>query len=447
MSARVPRRGKISRSVSLNTSPKRNPITVSPIQPICSTNLPRWRTPTLRSKVVKFMTTKMFLNQVGSETAQFPQSSSFHIFFIFMRIIGASYRIRKKEPKWLMVFLMFYNLIMFVWQVIYGILLLVGLRQSSDHSHQWTNVTHFSSLVICVTGIWMNLKLHTIKPKMLDEALSSSSLNEKHVEKRSFLLKVVSVVCITTILTVVIIVETLRMNSDDRFGIYSLNTYRMPIVFTCGIRCRLLESFFHGVCTCFVLTSAALFLVLSTAISTEASGLISDIRKYPTSQGLDHLIYRYQSIERSTTALDKTYSVIIFSFMCLSITGMFFSLRKKAKLMIYEGETGGINVAVTMVTFLLAILAIVVFAIYLNEQLDEFRSAAHKVSDLQQVDLFCITSIKLLSFMLRLCDNKERIKSGGIFIISKQSTLTLILFFSLVGFCVFAIDEGCLNLF
>ena len=183
------------------------------------------------------------------------------------------------------------------------------------------------------------------------------------------------------------------MNSDDRLGIYSSNTYRMPVVFTCGIRCRLLESFLHGICTCFVLTSAALFMILSTAISTEASSLILDIKKYPTSQGLDHLIYRYQSIERSTTALDRTYSAIIFSFMCLSIAGIFFSLRKKAKLMIYEGETGGFNVLVTMVIFMVAILAIIVFAIYLNEQLDEFRSAAHKVSDLQQVDLFCITSV------------------------------------------------------
>ena len=189
MSARVPRRGKIGRSVSLNTSPKRNPITVSPIQPICSTALPRWRNPTLRSKVVKFMTTKMFLNQVNSEIAQYPQSSSFHIFFIFMRIIGASYRIGKKEPKWLMVFLMFYNLIVLIWQIIYGILLLIGLRQNSDSNYQWINVTHYSSLAICVISIWMNLKLHMIKPKMLDEALSSSSLDERHVDKRSFLLK------------------------------------------------------------------------------------------------------------------------------------------------------------------------------------------------------------------------------------------------------------------
>uniref|UniRef100_A0AC34GTH6 Uncharacterized protein n=1 Tax=Panagrolaimus sp. ES5 TaxID=591445 RepID=A0AC34GTH6_9BILA len=119
------------------------------------------------------------------------------------------------------------------------------------------------------------------------------------------------------------------------------------------------------------------FIGLSYKIhQKETKSLI--IKRYSLSQNLDHLIYRYQSIEKSVRMLEQNYSTVILAFIIATVAGVF---------------------------------------------LDEFRTASHKLSDLQQQDSYCITSMKLLSFMLRLSYDTERIRVGKVFAITPQATV------------------------
>lgn len=172
----------------------------------------------------------------------------------------------------------------------------------------------------------------------------------------------------------------------------------MPVILTCGIPCRIAEAFLHSICVIYVLTMTMLFVIISTAVSTEATAVANDIKKYPTSQGLDHLIYRYQSVERSSKVLDKIYSPFILSLTVFSATSIIFCLRRKSKVMITENEIGGANVLTSMIIFVMSMSALLIFAIYLNDQLEEFHASAHRVSDYSQTDFFCVTSVSLKIF-------------------------------------------------
>uniref|UniRef100_A0A7E4V247 Gustatory receptor n=1 Tax=Panagrellus redivivus TaxID=6233 RepID=A0A7E4V247_PANRE len=436
------RRGRLARSVSLNA-----PTTVAQhVTPATSAIASRWRAPTLKTKVVRFMTTKFLVNQVASENAPSVLSSSYQPVNLFLRIIGMCYRINRKEGKKTMMILMIYNFVMLLSQIIYGCLLLVGLHQTRSLQYRWTNATHFSGLTLCAISIWLNVRIHIMKPKFVDEALSSSSVNEQHVEKRAFVLKLLSICCIVFTCLTVISIEVARFNAEDRFGIFDMSTKRMPFVFTCGPLCRFLEVVLHGNCMLKIFAATSVFMVLSTAIATEASSLASDIKKYPSNQGIDHLVYRFQSIERSIRELDRNFSAVLFGFITLTVIGLFLCLRTKAKLMISEGEVGGVSALSAFIVFSVCTGATVMFGIYVNGQLDEFQSASHKVSDLQQMEYFGSNSVKLLSFMLRLSDNRDRVKVGGMFTIKRQSAVSLVLFIALIGFFLFAANEGCLNL-
>lgn len=180
------KRTRFVRSVSLTAPSKRNS---APLQPVPPIGLPRYKPPSLKAKVVKFLTTKMFSNQVDSNAVHFTQNSSCNSFFIFMRIIGASFRSHNKESKKFTVFMMIYNFLIFCSQLFYAFLLLFGLYRNSAEYTRWTNVTHVSSLLLCFLAIWSNIKMHSIKAKIFHESLSSSSLNERHMDKRGFILK------------------------------------------------------------------------------------------------------------------------------------------------------------------------------------------------------------------------------------------------------------------
>uniref|UniRef100_A0AC35G1E2 Gustatory receptor n=1 Tax=Panagrolaimus sp. PS1159 TaxID=55785 RepID=A0AC35G1E2_9BILA len=388
---------RLARSVSLNV-----PTNLVDDQ---ITSLPNFRptnSKSLKSKVIKFMTTKLFVNQVHSESTQTFTSSNFQIFVYFLRFIGLSYKIHQKETKSLMLFLLIYNFIIFCCQFLYGIILLLGLYRNEGSHSQWINVTHYSCLTIWIISIWLNIKIHSIKPRFIDEAFSSSSLEDRHIDKRNYLLKFVSIVCIIFIIVTVVSIEIARLNSNDRFGIFSQRSKKMPQIFICGIVCRIFEIILNGICLLVILSNACLFILIAIAITNESSNLIISIKRYSLSQNLDHLIYRYQSIEKPVRILEQNYSTVILAFILATVAGVF---------------------------------------------LDEFRSASHKLSDLQQQDSYCITSMKLLSFMLRLSYDTERIRVGKVFAITPQATVILILFFTLIVICLFAVDEGCINIF
>ena len=86
------------------------------------------------------------------------------------------------------------------------------------------------------------------------------------------------------------------------------------------------------------------------------------------SQNLDHLIYRYQSIEKSVRMVEQNYSTVILAFIIATVVGIFLCLSKKAKLMISDMETGGINALCTLVIFSLCATLTISFGIYLNNQ-------------------------------------------------------------------------------
>lgn len=126
-----------------------------------------------------------------SEATQTFTSSRFQIFIYFLRFIGLSYRIHQRETKNLMLFLFVYNLVIFCGQIFYGILILIGLYQINASHTQWITITHYSCITVWVISMWLNIKIHSIKPRCIDEAFSSASLSDRHIEKRSFLLKFV----------------------------------------------------------------------------------------------------------------------------------------------------------------------------------------------------------------------------------------------------------------
>lgn len=82
--------------------------------------------------------------------------------------------------------------------------------------------------------------------------------------------------------------------SNDLFGIRAAKNWTGATVFSCGIFCDVFIYYVSGISIATILGATALFTVLASSTSLEAKQLNADIRKFPTTDGLDHLVYRYQ---------------------------------------------------------------------------------------------------------------------------------------------------------
>lgn len=115
--------------------------------------------------------------------------SCFHPMLWYLRFIGASYNVLTKRNKSLSIALKLYNLIIFMFKIFYFIVLLIGVQSNEGFDYRWTNITHYTALVICSLSIWSNILIHSIKFKFINECVNTSSVNGIFVEKKYFTIK------------------------------------------------------------------------------------------------------------------------------------------------------------------------------------------------------------------------------------------------------------------
>ncbi|KAI6240870.1 hypothetical protein M3Y99_00394900 [Aphelenchoides fujianensis] len=374
----MPQNSRLNRSISMSQMPKRRSASIAvPPHEFLPKTENRWRLAMRKfySTLVKVMFSKQTIKTPPSGSY-----SSFRSVLQFFSAFGVCWLEARAWSKLMVVLIAIYNVLVLLVQVAVLIVLVVDFNSANVGEYQWTGCLFFVIGILIVFSLWMNARLHSVRQNVIAEALCTYSISSDW--------------------------QTTCSASK------SAKNWPNTTIFSCGIFCDVL---LYYVCIISIVTIAGgttIFVVLGTSTGIEAGRLLKDINKYPTNDGLDHLIFRFQSIEQSAHALNRYFSYHIFGFLLAVVVGTAVILRHYTQLMIEKAELGAMVFCFFYGFSLMILLAFLTVGTFLNERLIRFREASQKVSDFEQIYVTNQNSVRLLSFMLRLSDSKERIRMG-----------------------------------
>ncbi|KAI6235344.1 hypothetical protein M3Y95_00041500 [Aphelenchoides besseyi] len=425
------------RSISLSNQPN------EPANSIHSTSQPSL----LVGKFYKILSKVMFTKQLQKKDNTTDSYRVFHYVLLLLAIFGVSWIEARRWSKCAVSLIAVYNIAVILIQSVFLVLIVVDFNSTNVTEYQWTATSFYLYGLVLVFSLWMNVRLHLVRQNIITEALFSYSISSEFVERKKRMIKYLCIGLVVFSIMSSVLFIVFYQKSNDIFEIRNAKNWPSTTIFSCGLFCDVL---FHYVSIVSIVTIAGgmtIFVVLAASTGYEANRLLKDISKYPANDGLDHLIFRYQSIEQSATTLNDHFTFQILGYLLIGIAGTVVMLRHYTQLMIERWETGAACFCFFYGFAIFILCAFLISATYLNEQLIRFREASQKVSDFEQIYVTNQNSIRLLSFMLRLSDAKGRMRIGNLIAINQQTIFTLSIVLLFAGFGFYSIDTGCLNVF
>ncbi|KHN84171.1 hypothetical protein Tcan_04925 [Toxocara canis] len=265
---------------------------------------------------------------------------------------------------------------------------------------------------------------------------------------RAILIAYNIIVFIALCLYCILLITTIahEISNDGRNSTITFQR-RFAVVFTLlGIFCEIVDNYAFYITLLSLMITSALFMIFALSVYYEARDLIEQIKHCADGNKYDYLIFRYQSIETSTQLLEDYFSTLLLILFVSSIYIQFFMIRqlRNSQSMpvarIFNAISGTVMLTISTFVFIGG-------AALINSQLTRFRSASHKVGDLQQLQLSNSSAVKLLIFMLRLSNDCNYLTIGGIFVANRQNIILMSFLTMVATFTLFVIDEKCSQFF